>query len=139
MVLNHGFTLLRFHRRLHRAVHRVVRYPHPLGARVLPNLLHPSSASTSRDGAICRGLESTPDLTAPGFDLPTAFHRTNHNSQAMLSMSDNAIGSAHAKVIKPKVARPMRVPVTACAWDHEGKRIVGALGDGSIQVSLFSL
>lgn len=38
------------------------------------------------------------------------------------------------QVIKPKLARPMRVPVTACAWDHEGKRIVGAVGDGSIQL-----
>ncbi|PKA56537.1 Protein Mut11 [Apostasia shenzhenica] len=38
------------------------------------------------------------------------------------------------QVIKPKLARPVRVPVTACAWDHEGKRIVGAVGDGSIQL-----
>ncbi|KAH0457019.1 hypothetical protein IEQ34_014926 [Dendrobium chrysotoxum] len=38
------------------------------------------------------------------------------------------------QVIKPKLARPMRVPVTACAWDHEGKRVVGAVGDGSIQL-----
>ncbi|KAG0453814.1 hypothetical protein HPP92_025118 [Vanilla planifolia] len=38
------------------------------------------------------------------------------------------------QVIKPKLARPMRIPVTACAWDQEGKRIVGAAGDGSIQL-----
>lgn len=36
--------------------------------------------------------------------------------------------------MKPKLARPGRVPVTACAWDREGKRIVGGVGDGSIQV-----
>ncbi|KAG8091848.1 hypothetical protein GUJ93_ZPchr0012g19618 [Zizania palustris] len=38
------------------------------------------------------------------------------------------------QVIKPKLARPMRIPVTTCAWDHEGKRIVGGIGDGSIQL-----
>ncbi|EAZ16351.1 hypothetical protein OsJ_31813 [Oryza sativa Japonica Group] len=38
------------------------------------------------------------------------------------------------QVIKPKLARPMRIPVTSCAWDHEGKRIVGGIGDGSIQL-----
>ncbi|KAJ7972575.1 Transducin/WD40 repeat-like superfamily protein [Quillaja saponaria] len=38
------------------------------------------------------------------------------------------------QVIKPKLARPGRVPVTTCAWDHEGKRIAGGIGDGSIQV-----
>ncbi|EER91514.1 hypothetical protein BDA96_01G241700 [Sorghum bicolor] len=38
------------------------------------------------------------------------------------------------QVIKPKLVRPMRIPVTSCAWDHEGKRIVGGIGDGSIQV-----
>ncbi|XP_020591411.1 WD repeat-containing protein 70 [Phalaenopsis equestris] len=42
--------------------------------------------------------------------------------------------TSQKQVIKPKLARPMRVPVTACAWDHEGKRIVGAVGDGSIQL-----
>lgn len=38
------------------------------------------------------------------------------------------------QVIKPKLARPGRVPVTTCAWDREGKRIAGGIGDGSIQV-----
>ncbi|CBI37203.3 unnamed protein product, partial [Vitis vinifera] len=38
------------------------------------------------------------------------------------------------QVIKPKLARPGRVPVTTCAWDHEGKCIVGGIGDGSIQL-----
>lgn len=38
------------------------------------------------------------------------------------------------QVIKPKLVRPLRIPVTACAWDHDGKRIVGGIGDGSIQV-----
>ncbi|KAG2537678.1 WD repeat-containing protein 70-like [Panicum virgatum] len=38
------------------------------------------------------------------------------------------------QVIKPKLVRPMRIPVTSCAWDHEGKRIVGGIGDGSIQL-----
>lgn len=26
------------------------------------------------------------------------------------------------------------MPVTTCAWDREGKRIAGGVGDGSIQV-----
>ncbi|KAG1354801.1 WD repeat-containing protein 70 [Cocos nucifera] len=43
-------------------------------------------------------------------------------------------GSAQAKVIKPKLARPARIPLTACAWDRDGKRIVGGVGDGSIQI-----
>lgn len=38
------------------------------------------------------------------------------------------------QVIKPKLARPGRVPVTTCAWDRDGKCIVGGIGDGSIQV-----
>ncbi|KAJ1295291.1 hypothetical protein BS78_01G212400 [Paspalum vaginatum] len=38
------------------------------------------------------------------------------------------------QVIKPKLVRPMRIPVTSCAWDHEGKRIVAGIGDGSIQL-----
>ncbi|KAB5527886.1 hypothetical protein DKX38_021733 [Salix brachista] len=38
------------------------------------------------------------------------------------------------QVIKPKLARPGRVPVTTCAWDREGKRIAGGIGDGSIQI-----
>ncbi|KAK8969662.1 hypothetical protein KSP40_PGU009442 [Platanthera guangdongensis] len=42
--------------------------------------------------------------------------------------------TSQKQVIKPKLARPMRVAVTACAWDHEGKRIAGAAGDGSIQL-----
>lgn len=40
----------------------------------------------------------------------------------------------HLQVIKPKLSRPLRIPVTACSWDHDGKRIVGGIGDGSIQV-----
>ncbi|XP_059626113.1 uncharacterized protein LOC132269099 [Cornus florida] len=38
------------------------------------------------------------------------------------------------QVIKPKLARPGRTPVTTCAWDREGKRIAGGIGDGSIQI-----
>ncbi|KAL0459344.1 UNVERIFIED_CONTAM: WD repeat-containing protein 70 [Sesamum latifolium] len=38
------------------------------------------------------------------------------------------------QVIKPKLSRPGRVPVTTCTWDREGKRIAGGIGDGSIQV-----
>ncbi|XP_054822424.1 uncharacterized protein LOC129320814 [Prosopis cineraria] len=38
------------------------------------------------------------------------------------------------QVIKPKLARPGRVPVTTCAWDHEGKCMAGGIGDGSIQI-----
>lgn len=38
------------------------------------------------------------------------------------------------QVIKPKLSRPGRVPVTTCAWDREGKRITGGIGDGSIQI-----
>ncbi|XP_009612613.1 uncharacterized protein [Nicotiana tomentosiformis] len=38
------------------------------------------------------------------------------------------------QVIKPKLARPGRVPVMTCAWDREGKRIAGGVGDGSIQI-----
>lgn len=37
-------------------------------------------------------------------------------------------------MIKPKLARPGRVPVTTCAWDRDGKSIAGGIGDGSIQV-----
>ncbi|CAL1357106.1 unnamed protein product [Linum trigynum] len=38
------------------------------------------------------------------------------------------------QVIKPKLARPGRTPVTTCTWDREGKCIAGGVGDGSIQV-----
>ncbi|KAF2307155.1 hypothetical protein GH714_025163 [Hevea brasiliensis] len=38
------------------------------------------------------------------------------------------------QVIKPKHARPGRIPVTTRAWDHEGKCIAGGIGDGSIQI-----
>ncbi|KVI03843.1 WD40 repeat-containing protein [Cynara cardunculus var. scolymus] len=39
-------------------------------------------------------------------------------------------------VIKPKLARPGRVPVTTCAWDREGKSIAGGIGDGYGVLSL---
>lgn len=39
------------------------------------------------------------------------------------------------QVIKPKLARPVRVAVTTCTWDYEGKCISGGIGDGSIQVN----
>lgn len=42
--------------------------------------------------------------------------------------------TSQKQVIKPKLARPGRVPVTTCAWDREGKCIAGGIGDGSIQV-----
>ncbi|KAF5459434.1 hypothetical protein F2P56_023380, partial [Juglans regia] len=38
------------------------------------------------------------------------------------------------QVIKPKLARPGRVPVTTCTWDSEGKCIAGGIADGSIQI-----
>ncbi|XVF72102.1 hypothetical protein PTKIN_Ptkin12aG0094100 [Pterospermum kingtungense] len=38
------------------------------------------------------------------------------------------------QVIKPKLARPGRIPVTTCAWDREGKCIAGGIGDGSVQI-----
>ncbi|XP_078442202.1 transducin/WD40 repeat-like superfamily protein [Wolffia australiana] len=38
------------------------------------------------------------------------------------------------QVVKPKLSRPIRTAVTSCAWDFEGKRIVGGVGDGSIQI-----
>uniref|UniRef100_A0A1J3DYW0 WD repeat-containing protein 70 n=1 Tax=Noccaea caerulescens TaxID=107243 RepID=A0A1J3DYW0_NOCCA len=41
---------------------------------------------------------------------------------------------SQTQVIKPKLARPGRIPVTTCAWDREGKRIAGGIGDGSIQI-----
>ncbi|KFK40411.1 hypothetical protein AALP_AA3G370200 [Arabis alpina] len=41
---------------------------------------------------------------------------------------------SQTQVIKPKLARPGRVPVTTCAWDRDGKRIAGGIGDGSIQI-----
>ncbi|XP_076894818.1 uncharacterized protein LOC143547222 [Bidens hawaiensis] len=42
--------------------------------------------------------------------------------------------NSQKQVIKPKLARPGRVPVTTCAWDREGKSIAGGIGDGSIQI-----
>ncbi|XP_004493837.1 uncharacterized protein [Cicer arietinum] len=42
--------------------------------------------------------------------------------------------TSQKQVIKPKLARPGRVPVTTCAWDHDGKCIAGGIGDGSIQI-----
>ncbi|KAL5562025.1 hypothetical protein UlMin_031772 [Ulmus minor] len=38
------------------------------------------------------------------------------------------------QVIKPKLPRPARVPVTTCTWDREGKCIAGGIGDGTIQI-----
>lgn len=38
------------------------------------------------------------------------------------------------QAIKPKLARPGRVPVTACAWGLDGKCLAGGLGNGSVQV-----
>ncbi|KAJ4968625.1 hypothetical protein NE237_015326 [Protea cynaroides] len=42
--------------------------------------------------------------------------------------------TSQKQVVKPKLPRPGRVPVTTCAWDREGKRIAGGVGDGSIQI-----
>ncbi|XP_022001222.1 uncharacterized protein LOC110929481 isoform X1 [Helianthus annuus] len=36
-------------------------------------------------------------------------------------------------VIKPKLARPGRVPVTTCVWDCDGKSVARGIGDDSIQ------
>ncbi|KZV21510.1 WD repeat-containing protein 70 [Dorcoceras hygrometricum] len=38
------------------------------------------------------------------------------------------------QVIKPKLSRPGRVPITTCSWNREGKIIAGGVGDGSIQI-----
>ncbi|KAF5769127.1 hypothetical protein HanXRQr2_Chr14g0644611 [Helianthus annuus] len=38
------------------------------------------------------------------------------------------------KVIKPKIARPGRVPVTTCVWDCDGKSVARGIGDDSIQI-----
>ncbi|KAG0619396.1 hypothetical protein M758_4G136700 [Ceratodon purpureus] len=38
------------------------------------------------------------------------------------------------QVIKPKLARPGRVAVTACAWGLNGNCVAGGLADGSIQI-----
>ncbi|KAL8543875.1 hypothetical protein ACS0TY_004433 [Phlomoides rotata] len=38
------------------------------------------------------------------------------------------------QVIKPKLSRHGRVPVTTCTWDREGKQIAAGVGDGSIQI-----
>ncbi|KAM6565022.1 hypothetical protein CsatB_025020 [Cannabis sativa] len=42
--------------------------------------------------------------------------------------------TSQKQVIKPRLARPARVPVTTCTWDREGKCIAGGIGDGSIQI-----
>ncbi|XP_043706759.1 WD repeat-containing protein 70 [Telopea speciosissima] len=42
--------------------------------------------------------------------------------------------TSQKQVIKPKLPRPGRVPVTTCTWDREGKCIAGGIGDGSIQI-----
>nr|XP_043610651.1 WD repeat-containing protein 70 [Erigeron canadensis] len=42
--------------------------------------------------------------------------------------------NSQKQVIKPKLARPGRTPVTTCTWDREGKSIAGGIGDGSIQI-----
>ncbi|KAJ0592436.1 putative transcription factor WD40-like family [Helianthus annuus] len=42
--------------------------------------------------------------------------------------------TSQKQVIKPKLARPGRVPVTTCAWDPQGNSLAGAIGDGSIQI-----
>ncbi|XP_071689416.1 uncharacterized protein [Rutidosis leptorrhynchoides] len=42
--------------------------------------------------------------------------------------------NSQKQVIKPKLAKPGRTPVTTCAWDREGKSIAGGIGDGSIQI-----
>ncbi|XP_062079552.1 uncharacterized protein LOC133784020 [Humulus lupulus] len=42
--------------------------------------------------------------------------------------------NSQKQVIKPKLVRPARVPVTTCTWDRDGKCIAGGIGDGSIQI-----
>ncbi|KAL4588009.1 hypothetical protein LXL04_000887 [Taraxacum kok-saghyz] len=42
--------------------------------------------------------------------------------------------TSQKQVIKPKLVKHGRVPVTTCAWDRDGKSIAGGIGDGSIQV-----
>ncbi|WOH01818.1 hypothetical protein DCAR_0521203 [Daucus carota subsp. sativus] len=38
------------------------------------------------------------------------------------------------QVIKPRLSKPGRTPVTTCAWNRDGKCIAGGIGDGSIQI-----
>ncbi|GJP56196.1 hypothetical protein CLOM_g15252 [Closterium sp. NIES-68] len=38
------------------------------------------------------------------------------------------------KVVKPKLARPGRVPVTAAEWGPDGRMVAAGLNDGSLQV-----
>ncbi|KAK1397953.1 WD repeat-containing protein 70 [Heracleum sosnowskyi] len=38
------------------------------------------------------------------------------------------------QVIKPRLSKPGRVPVTTCTWNRDGKCIAGGIGDGSIQI-----
>ncbi|GBG79575.1 hypothetical protein CBR_g29722 [Chara braunii] len=37
-------------------------------------------------------------------------------------------------VIKPRLSRPGRVPITACGWGRDGELVVGGLSDGSLQL-----
>ncbi|KAH7278402.1 hypothetical protein KP509_38G039800 [Ceratopteris richardii] len=41
---------------------------------------------------------------------------------------------SQTQVIKPKLARPGRVAVTACTWGLDGKCMAGGLGNGSVQI-----
>lgn len=62
--------------------------------------------------------------------------RTNEKLWFEYSMQVASFNCFLEQVIKPKLARPGRVPVTTCAWDRDGKRIAGGIGDGSIQVMI---
>ncbi|CAI7839805.1 unnamed protein product [Closterium sp. NIES-54] len=41
---------------------------------------------------------------------------------------------SQTKVVKPKLARPGRVPVTAAEWGPDGRLVAAGLNDGSLQV-----
>ncbi|KAJ6674377.1 GASTRULATION DEFECTIVE PROTEIN 1-RELATED [Salix viminalis] len=51
-----------------------------------------------------------------------------------LTLVNEAVLAAVRCILAYFLLRPGRVPVTTCAWDREGKRIAGGIGDGSIQI-----
>ena len=51
-----------------------------------------------------------------------------------LRIWDTTNFKAQKQVIKPKLARPGRVAVTACAWGPDGRVMGAGLQDGSLQV-----
>ncbi|CAD6340684.1 unnamed protein product [Miscanthus lutarioriparius] len=88
-----------------------------------------------------RVLSGSYDYTVRMYDFQGGEWNPKSKETILTSSEDGSIRlwdvsdfKSQKQVIKPKLVRPMRIPVTSCAWDHEGKRIVGGIGDGSIQV-----